>query len=152
MSDPGVKSNLVVRELPPDEYGLLASFPPFNETGPPHPLKARCLVVQDSTTGQVHGFLFISACVHVEPYWIDPSIRRRPGVVRRMWRAVRTILDQIQQPQAFAVITHEDVPRGILSQAQSIGFRRVPGDLYLVNVPDLPGWTEQTTVAKTVES
>lgn len=118
-----------VRELANHEYPLLAKVPPFDQFGIPDPETTRVVVAQD-LQGQVIGFCFLHACLHVEPFGIVPEHEGDKFLARRLWDAVKAMMLQTQTKVAYAVIPDESlVVAGI---AQKLGFHRIPAGLYWV--------------------
>ena len=127
-----------VRELPPEEWPRLAPYPPFNR-GLPNPEHSRIIVAElGGPGGELVAYWGIFTAVHVEPLWIHPDHRRRPGLIRRLWLTVRQTLLDSGVLTAFAAIADRDAAQNI-PLAMRIGFDRFAGDLYFVQLqPPVP--------------
>lgn len=126
---------VTIRELGPEEMHVLATLPPFNVEGIPAFGHTRIVVAQDVEGGNIVAYWFIFDAVHVEPLWVDPNYRKRPGMARRLWGRVREILEETKVPGAFAMVHDADAMPNA-SQAIRLGFKRLPGDLYYLRVSD----------------
>jgi len=133
-------STTTVRELPPEEWWKLRSVIPEG-FGMPNPGNSRVITVEDES-GNIVGWWFVYATLHVEPFHIADSYRGNPGILKRMWAGVRGILDNMREGSgglfgslAFAVIHDVDLPR-TLPAAKKLKFVKIPGSLYFV-LPEL---------------
>lgn len=129
------RSDLVYRELSVAEWNLLKTMPPFDVKATPNPSAARVIVAQDNETGKLVAYWFVVTIVHVEPAWIDPEYRHKPTLVRKLWESTRRLLDSIGVSRAFCTINY-DAPRENASMAQRLGFKRLPTDLYLLELEE----------------
>lgn len=120
-----------VRVLPADEFVRLQAFEPFASQGLPHPDHTVIVVAEQGR--EIVGFWGLFNAVHVEPLWIAEAHRQRPGLVRRLWDTIVTVLAQHGVQTAFALIAYQDQAQN-LPMAQRLGFARLPGDLYFVRV------------------
>jgi len=118
-----------VRVLPPEDWDRLAEFHPFTEFGIPHPEYATIVVAEEQD--EIVAFWCLFQTVHVEPMWIADAHRHRPGLIRRLWKTVTTVLADAGIPAAFAVILDENA-QATLSPALRLGFKKVPGDLFVI--------------------
>ncbi len=125
-------SQIVYRELSIDEWNLLKTVPPFDTKATPAPESARVIVAQDNESGELVAYWFVFTAIHVEPAWIAPSHRHRPTVVRKLWNAVRGLLNSLDCNLAFCSVNY-DAPYMNASMAQRLGFKRLPTDLYFLN-------------------
>src|SRR5258708_4293676 len=100
---------LTVRELPASEFPRLASVEPFDKLGFPKPATSRVIVGEDSEGGIV-AYWCVFAAIHVEPVWIHPEHRARPGLIRRLWESVRGVLVASREEIAFCNIFDEGLP------------------------------------------
>lgn len=132
-SDEVVASALVYRELSIAEWNLLKTVPPFDVKATPNPSAARVIVAQDNETGKLVAYWFLVTIVHVEPVWIDPTYRHKPTLVRKLWESTFRMLKSIGVSKAFCTINY-DAPRENASMAQRLGFKRLPTDLYLLEL------------------
>src|SRR5574342_1121823 len=105
LKEAAARDELVIRELSREEYPELERLArPLLDQGvdwtvdPDH---TTIVVAQERSTGKLAGFWCIFDAVHVEPLWIHPDHRRRPGLVRRLWGAVRGILKRHGIPMAW---------------------------------------------------
>lgn len=123
-----------VRLMHPAEAEGLSKVPPFSEVGLPDLGHAQVILVQGVNTGAIYGYWMIFDTVHVEPLWVHPSYRRNPGIIRRLWNGVRAVLRAHRVPIAFGIIADADLAANE-KLATRIGFRRLPGQLFCVEVP-----------------
>ena len=130
-------SEITVRELPPEEFSLLKTISPFKEIGLPDIGRARAIIAQ-KPTGEIVGFWFAFQALHVEPFWLAEEYRRKPGILRRMWRGIHQIMESAGFNVAWAVIPDVDIPAGTPGQAVRLGFKPVAGKLYFVQVGESP--------------
>lgn len=140
-SPPETPQTRTVRELPPEEWYKLRAVMPQGFDGLPNPGRSRVAVVEEG--GEIRGFWFVFATIHVEPLWIHEDLRANAGIVRRMWGTIREILHNMWEGTgglfgdvAFAIINDDDLPRK-LPMAKRLGFVKVPGSLYFI-VPQRP--------------
>lgn len=124
---------VVVRVLPPEEYHLLQGVHLFAHLPLPDREHFIPVVVQEVKSSRIVGYWFVFDAVHVEPLWIDEEYRKRPGIARRLWKGVQAELERVGAPMAFACIADQDAAQN-LPQATRLGFRRVPGGLYFIEV------------------
>lgn len=128
------RPDVLVRELPPDEFGMLADYSPFKESGIlPDPERVKIVVAQRVDNGVLVAAAFVSFVAHMDPIWLDENSRGRAGLTRRFWKAIRQLLDKYGIPAVYSVIHDVDIPRGILSQAVHLGFNKIQGSLYLLS-------------------
>lgn len=139
-----------VRELPPEEWDRLTPFPPF-DGGLPNPEHSRIIVAElGGPGGALVAFWGMFSAVHVEPLWIHPDHRKRPGLIRRLWLTVRQTLLDLGIHTAFAAIADRDAAQNV-PLAMRIGFDRFSGDLYFVQLqPPVP--TDLTPVGAVAEA
>lgn len=125
---------LSVRELPVEEWSKLLTMPGlYHDLGYlPAPEHNRIVVIEDEA-GEILGYWGAFTVVHVEPVYIRPEHRLRISVVRRLWEGMDKLLKDLQVPGAVAVISDEDAPVN-LPMATKIGFTKVPGSLYYLNL------------------
>jgi hypothetical protein len=132
-------SDLQRRMLPTEEWWRLLPFEPFVRGGLPSPDATRIIVAEvDGPGGEIRAFWTITGCVHVEPVWIHPEERKRPGLVRGLWRQVLETLRENGVVSAFACIMDRDAAANT-PLVMRLGFQKLPGDLYLLLVPDALG-------------
>ncbi len=124
---------LVYRELSIAEWTALKTMPPFDVKATPNPAAARVMVAQDVFTGKLVAYWFVLTVVHVEPVWIDPSFRHKPTLVRKLWEGTMRMLRSIDVRLAFCTVNY-DAPRENASMAQRLGFKRLPTDLYVLEL------------------
>lgn len=119
------------RDLPPEDWHRLATFWPFTD-GLPDPRFSRIIVAEvGGPGGEIRAFWTVMTCVHVEPVWIHPDDRKRPGLVRRLWTAVHTLLLDLDVRVAFACILDKDAAQNV-PLALRLGFQKLRGDLYAI--------------------
>jgi len=126
---PGGESVTIV-EMPPAQWAArLSHIEPFKTYGFPNPelCKVICAV---TPTGEIAASWWLSVAWHVEPLWIAPEHRKRPGLIRRLWDRVHQELIDQGADVAFGIITDPTV----VGQAGRLGFSRAPGDLYFLRV------------------
>lgn len=132
---PSSVRDLEIRELKPEEYPLLAKVGLFEQTGLPS-LEQSKVIVGITSDKQIAAYWIVFDAVHVEPLWIRDDYRKNPGVGRRLWTAVQKVLLECKVKMAFAMIADGDAAIN-LPQATRLGFQRVPGQLYYIEVkPD----------------
>jgi len=126
-----------IRELSPEEYGILATVPPFNDPGVQLPGfdHTRVLIAHDVDSGEVAGYICMYDTVHVEPIWVSPKYRKRPSLVRRMWTGALRQLRKSNVPQAWGIINSVDLADN-LPMATRLGFKLIHGAM--VYIPVLP--------------
>jgi hypothetical protein len=133
------RTELLRRMLPPEEWPRLLSFTPFSEGGLPSPDATRIIVAEvGGPGGEIRAFWTITGCVHVEPMWIHPEERKRPGLIRGLWREVVETLREHGVVSAFACILDRDAAMNMPYVAR-LGFQKLPGDLYMLLVPNADG-------------
>jgi hypothetical protein len=126
----------VCRVLPEAEYHRLLSHEPFASGGLPNPAYNRIIVAEVGT--EIVACWMVLTCVHVEPLWIHPEHRKRPGLIRRLWTAVAGVLQESHVLVAFGCITDADAAQNV-PLALRLGFEKVAGDLYYIRVPPAAG-------------
>lgn len=106
--------------------------------------------------GRVVAYWPVWLAVHAEPLWVDPA-HRTPGTIRVLVETLFQHLRDAGVGSAFVVLGHAD-QQVTLSAALRLGFQRVPGDLYVVDLrtphdaadaadaPDAPGESDPQTV------
>ena len=82
--------------------------------------------------GRIVAYWPAWVAVHVEPLWVDPAYRG-PGIIRVLVETLFGHLREAGVDSAFAILGHAD--QGVtLHSAIRLGFQRVPGDLYVVDL------------------
>lgn len=128
---PGPNPLPTVRELPPEEWAKVAHLEPFASQGLPAPEHSRIIVAEQE--GTIVAYWGAFSAIHVEPLWVHPDHRRRPGLVRRLWSGVVSTLQSAGVRTAFACIADVDAAQNV-PLALRQGFQRIPGDLYFVRI------------------
>jgi GNAT superfamily N-acetyltransferase len=82
--------------------------------------------------GRVVAYWPVWLAVHAEPLWVDPA-HRTPGTIRVLVETLFQHLRDAGVGSAFVVLGHAD-QQVTLSAALRLGFQRVPGDLYVVDL------------------
>ena len=127
-------SPLLIRVLQPAEFALLA---PHLPQGPPHPDHSVVLVAQrvkpDGSPGKLAGFVVLWDTVHMEPFWVAPEYRRRPGLLRRLWSGAEEVLRRQNVPLAFALLEPGSMAEPLLSRMA--GWTELPGKLWRFITP-----------------
>ena len=82
--------------------------------------------------GQIVAYWPAFFALHLEPLWVAEPYRLNPAVTRGLLEAMTQTLQTIGKPVAFAVI---DSATEVAPLAERLGFARVPGDLYYVQMP-----------------
>lgn len=119
---------VAIRELPPEEYGRLqAAGGPLSHLTLAPSDDAR--VVVGERDGRIVAYWVAHTVVHLEPLWIDPAHRHRPSLIGGLLREMRALLARLRVPFAWAIIADADLPVN-LPMAEKIGFVKVPGGLY----------------------
>lgn len=132
-------TDLQRRMLPVEEWHRLLRFTPFAQGGLPSPDATRIIVAEvGGPGGEIRAFWTITGCVHVEPVWIHPEERKRPGLIRGLWRAVLDTLRENGVKVAFACILDRDAAANT-PLVMRLGFEKLPGDLFMLLVPDEHG-------------
>jgi hypothetical protein len=99
----------------------------------PDPRATQILVAEDAE-GAIIGYALAYQCVHLEPIWVQEEYRRKPGVVRRLWKGAAQMLQRAGITWAFATIAIQDAPSN-QALAQHLGFTRLAADLYFLEIP-----------------
>ncbi len=89
-------------------------------------------IVAVEVDGRVVAYWVAFYALHLDPLWIAEAHRGNPAVNRTLLEGMGAVVVQTQESVAFAVLA-DGAPH--LSQAERLGFARVPGDLYYVTVP-----------------
>lgn len=85
-------------------------------------------VVAVERNGQIVAYWPLWLAVHAEPLWTHPDARGA-GTIRCLVQTLRETLEAEGVPSAFAIIGYGD-QAGSLPPALRLGFQRVLGDLY----------------------
>lgn len=118
-----------LRELPPDEFGRLAEFSPFDQ-GLPDPAHWRILCVEDE--GRIIGFCGASDQVHWDPWYVDPAHQGKAAVFRLLLDAGLQIF---RDANVGAVhVTVPDARPDLQLLVERFGFVEAPGKLYIFPV------------------
>lgn len=123
---------VTVRELPAAEWELLRQIPEV-ATQLPDPRVSTVIVAQD-TTGKIVGYCFMYIALHIGPFEIVEEHRKKPGVLKRIWRGVGTVMERLGYPIGYAMIMDYNIP-SVGHQATRLGFHKIAGSLYYV-VPE----------------
>jgi len=127
------KQACAVRELPVEEWPKLLEVPgPYKEQGT-LPVAAHNRMIVAEVNGEIVGYWGAFTVVHTEPVYIQPEYRQRISVVRPLWEGMRDLLVQLQVPGTMAIILDEDAPVN-LPMATKLGFQKVPGSLYFLDL------------------
>lgn len=122
----------VVRELQAEEWGRLSELPQeVFASFHPDPAIFRAIVVEEA--GRLIACWFAYNAAHVEPVWIHPDHRKRPGVVRQLWGKMIGMLQEHDVPIAFCTIADDAVMQS-LPQALRMGFTRIPAMCYYLDL------------------
>jgi len=124
---PEVQSAWKVRDLPADEWHKLKQVPLGIN---PDPSIYRAIVCEEN--GQIIACWFAYQATHVEPVWIHPDHRKRPGVIRRLWGTVVQLLKDCNVDVAFCTVADE-VAMTSLPLVLRLGFKKVPGDCFYLD-------------------
>lgn len=129
----GTTAGLVVRELDRGEYNRV------QEAGGPlagYDLSQidhmRITAVEED--GRIIAYWCAAMLVHAEPLWIAPEARSRPIVVKKLLQGLIEILQDLGCQVAFGIISDVDFDVN-LPMARRLGFEKVPGDTYVIHVP-----------------
>jgi len=124
------RENVEIVVIPPEEWtARLSHIEPFKTHGFPNPALCRVLCAV-TPAEEVVAAWWITIAWHAEPVWIAPEHRKRPGLIRKLWERVRQELVREGADVAFGIITDPQV----VGQASRLGFARVHGDLYFLQV------------------
>jgi ribosomal protein S18 acetylase RimI-like enzyme len=128
-------TGLTVRELPVVEWPRVQhlAHAAFQQTPVLDPNELKIMVAETSS-GEIVGYVVAYTCVHVEPIWVHEDYRRKPGVIRKLWRGAAQMLQRSGITFAFATIGIHDAPSN-QALAQHLGFTRLPADLYALEIP-----------------
>ena len=126
-----------VRELPFEEWHKLLEVPGiYQDLGTlPDGRVNRILVLE--VEGEIVGYWGAFTLVHTEPVCLRPEYRSRVSAVRRLWEGMRSLLESLQVPGTMAVILDADAPVN-LPMATKLGFVKVPGSLYYLDLRPRP--------------
>lgn len=124
-------SDLVVRELTPEELRPILARPPFDqmelEPG------AHVRVMGAFREERMVGAWMMYDAVHAEPVWIAEEERANPAVARPLWEGVRRILVESGCPIAYVVMGDGGLPTAI-PLATRLGFKPMGGNLFYLLV------------------
>lgn len=128
-------ATITARELEEAEWGLLlqAGVEPFASVGLPVD-RDHWRIVGAFDAGRLVGVAGLYEAVHNDPWWIAPSHRRNPVVVRQLWRALRVVLDR--HGVGLLHVTVGDEQPAVQAMVERLGYQPAPGRLYLLYVPD----------------
>lgn len=123
----------VIRELPEAEWYRLQELPdgPYAEVSLPPSDTCRIVVIEQDR--QLLGYWVISAAIHLDPLYLDPSVRHHPRLALAFTGAVVHTLQRTGARFAYAVIA--DLQPENAAMAAHLGFVRVPGALYAGLIP-----------------
>lgn len=127
-------TSVTVRELPVAEWPrVVALGHDAFKAGVP-PAEGHKFLVAEEPDGTVVGYVVAYTAVHVEPLWVREDYRRKPGVVRKLWRGAAAMLQRAGVTWAFATISIHEAPSN-QALGQHLGFTRLPADLYFLEIP-----------------
>jgi hypothetical protein len=119
-----------VRELPADEWEKLRGRP-IAANGLPDPSLAAILVVEDST-GRIVATWSAQTAVHLEGLDKDAEVQGHVAVSRLLFEGMKGMLRHKGIPISFTYT--EDLL--VAAMAIRAGFRRIPGDLLLLDLTE----------------
>lgn len=119
------RDGFTTRVLPSSEYGRLAGTD-LASVAPQLPGHAVVLVVEDRD--RIVGCWAVFRCVHVEGLWIAPDHRKRAGVLRRLWTAMRAHVHSWGVASVVTGSTTDEVT-SLLTRA---GASQVPGTAWVL--------------------
>jgi hypothetical protein len=131
-----VPHQVIVRDLPAEEFHRLQGIGLFEIYDLPNMQHSRAVVgeeVYPDGSHKIVAYWLVFDAVHVEPLWIHPDHRKKPGFARRLWKGVQDVLVATGVPIAFACIADNDAAEN-LPQALRLGFKKIPGSLFFIEV------------------
>lgn len=120
---------ITVRELPKEEWDLLRQIPEVKDALP-DPRVSSCIVAQEPD-GTIVGYAFLYVALHIGPMELAEKYRKKPGILRKIWRGVRDVMARCGYPLGYSVIMDYNLPN-VGSMAMRLGFQKIPGALYFV--------------------
>lgn len=126
-------TDLVVRELLPEEFAPIASQPPFCDMGLDSYNRDRVRVMGALRGGFVVAVWVLYDAVHAEPLWVHESERKNPAVLRPLWEGVKGILAETGCPVAYVIVGDGGL-EGSIPQAMRLGFQPTKGNLFYLLV------------------
>jgi hypothetical protein len=116
---------MTTRLLPMEEWGKLDAAGLSGIT-----LTDACRVIAVEESGQIAGVVVLMPTIHAEGLWIAPEYRRRGGVMRRLWRAMRREASDmgVRSVLSSAIC---DTMRDVIPR---LGGQQLPGALYVIPV------------------
>lgn len=116
-------AEITYRLLNPDEYSRLADHPMLKEVKLPEPEHSRIVVAE--VDGEIVGFQFLFAVIHMEPIWVDEKYRSTLMASRLFKEAVKSLAD-------FRTNVAYCFGQGkISSYLTRLGLRKLPYDTFL---------------------
>lgn len=89
---------MTIRRLAAAEFSRLAEHPLLEGIGLPDPRHSVIVVAEEGA--EIVAFWVTVEVLHIEPVWISPKYRGG-GLVRRLWRAVKSVVDDCGAKEAF---------------------------------------------------
>lgn len=103
------------------------------------------VVVLESDDGStILAYWPIWVAVHLEPLWLDESVRKNPAAGKQLVEAMRQQLQANRITTAFAIIGFDDVMTHVPLAAR-LGFKRMAGDLFFVALEDAHDGSSSST-------
>lgn len=134
MPETKTMTGLTFRDVPSEEWPRLLEFEPFKSNGLPED-NGHWKILVAEVDGEIVGCTGLHTQVHWDPWWISPEHRGNAGIVRGLIKQGAELLDRLGVRDAFATIEDENVRSQAL--ARRLGFEPAPGQLYIINVPEL---------------
>jgi len=129
------EQTLTARVLPPSEYPRLkATSSPLAAVDIPAQTPALVVVLERGDQIVAHWVLFDT--VHADLLWADPAVRGNPRAAVTLIQQVYTELRRYGARYVYANIEDEEL---MGSMAERLGFTRLPGVLYGMEIPPQEG-------------
>lgn len=126
---------ITARTLRPDEMSRLAEAGgPMHGYPSPETLAGSTKIVVLEREGAIVGYWVVADTVHIEPLWLDPSVRHHPRAAMDLLQQVYTELQNAGVGSVYAIIDEGNLEQmGPL--ARRVGLTEVPGRIFAGQVP-----------------
>jgi ribosomal protein S18 acetylase RimI-like enzyme len=138
-----------VRDLPAAEWAKLQQIPMVAQgliTPDPENFRAIVAELGEGPEAQIIGCWFAFNSPHLEPVWIHPDHRKRPGMIRQLWSKTIGLLQEMGVSVAFCTVADETALSS-MPMVLRLGFQRVRAEAYLLNLnnPETAARVKQIT-------
>lgn len=120
------------RVLPPAEWPRLVGTEAETLWPLLEPSRDRVVVVEED--GRIIGCTALYYVLHADCVWIHAEHRRRAGVARTLWRAVRHLARFLEERTLLVPVTL-DVMRRFIEREHGV---KIPADHYAVSLNEVP--------------